>query len=199
MWFLYHLPQAHIVHFSRFLRLKHCSCVIQTIELWCSSIRIVFFRRLIIVGGMDPSAIVENPDILEYCFLSFFPCFKMLLIEPFLFLFLHAKTRCPLNTAKAYQYPSSKPSPGPVCDQIYDPIRDKISNSISDQTNKQFCDLFYETICGRSREPFHGPFSVPFDQNRQIPGSLQKTVRRESQNLTRQYPPPKLQLLTFLS
>ena len=110
----------------------------------------------------------------------------------------HAKMRCPLNTANTYQYPSSKPFPGPVCDQIYDPIRDKISNSISDQTNKQFCDLFYETIFERSCEPFHGPLSVPFDQNRQSPGSLQNTVRQETQNLNRQYPPPKLQLLAFL-
>ena len=95
--------------------------------------------------------------------------------------FLHAKMRCPLNTAKTYQYPSSKPFPVPVCDQILD--------LISDQTNKRFFDPFYETICERSCEPFHGPLSVPFGQNRQIPRSLQKTVRRESQKLNRQYPP----------
>jgi hypothetical protein len=103
--------------------------------------------------------------------------------------FLHAKMRCPLNTAKAYQYPSSKPFPGPVCDQIFDPIRD--------QTCKRFRDPFYETICGRSHEPFHGPFSVPFGQNRQIPGSLQKNVRRESQKLNRQYPPRNYSYLHF--
>ena len=33
---------------------------------------------------MDPLTIIENPNVLEYRFLGFFPCFKVLLIEPFL-------------------------------------------------------------------------------------------------------------------